>query len=396
MLRQMPYYGTFVIGTPLIEDNTIPTACTNYYDIKFNAGWLLGGAEGKPLRSRDEVVFVLGHEVLHMSFKHGIRMSFRDPHLWNVACDYAINWILHEGQVGKMPENEVDPKTGVPYPKLLDENFKGMSAETIYDLLEKKRKQQGGGDKLKHGGVIIDLRKADPGGMGGFERPVNVDGTNLTDAQRHELERDIDAKTSASAAVAKSVGKLPAGLEMFISSALKPIIDWRDRLRQFVAKNIPSDYSWARPQRRHIWNDLYLPHITKSGVGKILVIMDTSGSVDYSSPESEGAQYFSEIMAIHEDVSPEQMHIMYCDAAVAGHDVFEQGEEPKLKPRGGGGTDFRPPFQKVEKQDIQIQCAIYLTDGYGPFPEHPMDYPVLWVITSDVVSPWGETVKLAR
>lgn len=397
MLRRMPYYGTFVIGTPLIPDESIPTACTNYYDIKFNPTWLLGdGTDEKPLRPRDEVVFVLGHEVLHMSFKHGIRMGFRNPHLWNVACDYAINLILHEGQVGNMPENEKDPKTGEPYPKLLDTKYAGMSAETIYDLLEKEHKKQGGGDKLKTGGVVIDLRKSDPGGMGGFERPVSVDGSELTDAQRAEIERDIDAKTSSSAAAAKSAGKLPAGLEHFVKSALKSIIDWRDRLRQFVAKQIPTDYSWSRPARRYISQDLYLPHVTKSGVGKILVVMDTSGSVSYNDPKSEGAQYFSEIMAIHEDVCPEQMHVMYCDANVAGHDVFDQGQEPVLRPRGGGGTDFRPPFHKVDKDELPIQCAIYLTDGYGPFPDKPMDYPVLWVITSDVVAPWGETVKLQR
>lgn len=395
MLRQLPYFGTFVIGTPLIENNNQPTAMTDYRSIMFNSAWLLGGADGKPLRPRSEVVFVLSHEVLHKSFKHGIRLGFRDPSLFNVAADYAINIILHDGEVGTMPENETDPKTGVPYPKLLDEKYRGMSAETIYDLLEKERKKQGNGDKLKVNGIVIDLRKGDPGGTGGFEKPMNMDGSELTDAQRHELERDIDAKTSSSAAAAKSVGKLPAGLELFIHSALKPIIDWRDRLRQFVAKQIPSDYSWARPQRRHIWNDLYLPHITKSGVGKILVVMDTSGSVDYGSPESEGAQYFSEIRAIFEDVSPERLDVMYVDAAVAGHDIFEHGEEPVLRPRGGGGTDFRPPFELVKKLGLDIQCAIYLSDGYGVWGDPP-PFPTLWVLTSDVKSPFGETIPLQR
>lgn len=400
MLRQMPYYGTYVIGTPRIENPNIPTAQTNMREIEFNPDWLLrGGNTGKPLRPREEVVFVAAHEVLHMTFKHGIRMGFRDPQLWNVACDFAINIILHDGQVGKMPPPEVNPQTGKPYPQCLDEKYRDMSAETIYDILERQAKDDGkGGKKINIGGVVIDLSGSgqDPGGMGGFTAPVNADGSGLTEAQRSALERDLDARASSSAAAAKQQGKLPAGLERFIKSALKPEIDWRERLRQFVAKQFPADYTWAKPNRRYIWQDLYLYSQEKSGVGEILCVMDTSGSVDYSNSKSEGAQYYAEIKAIFDDVMPSKLHVMYCDAEVAGYDVFEQGEEPFLKPRGGGGTDFRPPFKKIDKDGTQIQCAIYLTDGYGPFPEKPLPYPVLWVITTDVKAPWGETIRIMK
>lgn len=398
MLRRMPYYGTFVIGTPHLEDKKIPTACTNYHEVRFNPDWLLrGGTTGKPLRPRDEVVFVEAHEVLHMCFKHGLRMGFRDPALWNVAADYAINQILVDGEVGKMPENDIDPETGKPYPKLLDARFKGMSAETIYDILEKERQKQGGGNKLKMpGGVIIDLSKADPGGTGGFERPVNVDGSELSPAQQADLERAIDSQTSASAAAAKSQGKLPAGLERFIQSALKPQIDWREKMRQFVAKQFPSDYTWAKPNRRFIWQDLYLYSQEKAGVGQILMVADTSGSIDYDNPKSEGAQFNGEMKAVHEDVMPEKLHIFWCDAEVAGHDIFEAGEEIRFKPRGGGGTDFRPPFDKVKKDGLEIQCAVYLTDGHGTFPDKAPPYPVLWVMTTDVVAPWGETIRIMK
>lgn len=397
LLRQMPYFGIFLIGVPLIEDWSIPTACTNYREIRFNPEFMLGGSGKRPaLRPRSEVVFVKAHEVLHMAFKHGLRMSFRDPKLWNVACDYAINIILHDSQVGTYPEPDIDPQTGKPYPKLLDENFRGWSAEAIYDHLEKKRQQQGGGSKINHNGVVIDLRSNDPGGLGGFEKPVNADGSGLTPAQKAELERDIDSKNSQASASAKSQGKLPAGLEVLLKQALKPEVDWRERLRQFVGRNIPVDMTWARPRKRFLWNDLYLPSVDKRGVGKILAIMDTSGSINFSDPKSEGAQFYGETKSIHEDVMPEELHVMYCDAEVAGHDVFTPSDEIYLKPRGGGGTDFRPPFKRVEELQLDIQCAIYLTDMYGTFPEKAPPYPVLWVATSDIVAPFGETVRIMK
>jgi predicted metal-dependent peptidase len=41
---------------------------------------------------------------------------------------------------------------------------------------------------------------------------------------------------------------------------------------------------------------------------------------------------------------------------------------------------------------------VYLTDGWGEFPEHPPHLPTLWVITpggrDDADFPFGETVRL--
>jgi predicted metal-dependent peptidase len=35
--------------------------------------------------------FVMAHEFLHVGLRHDERQQGRDPFLWNVACDYAIN-----------------------------------------------------------------------------------------------------------------------------------------------------------------------------------------------------------------------------------------------------------------------------------------------------------------
>lgn len=397
MLRRLPYYGVYAVGLHYSINWTIPTAATNGTGIKYNPAFLLGGHDGEPLRDVQEVIFIIAHEVLHCSFKHMLRMSWREHQLWNIAADYAINWILHKGGVGKFPVAKPDPKTGKVPPKLLDTKYDGMTAEQIYDLLEKQC-DGGAGGKIKLHGVVVDLSgDGDPGGTGGFEMPENLDGSALTDAQRSELERTIDGNTSTAAMSAKSQGKFPADLERLIDTALKPKVNWRERLRHFVARQFPDDYSWRKPHRRYLGAmGLYLPFIEKTGVGKILTIFDTSGSIGFEGEQSEGALIFAEIKGIAEDCVPEELHVMYCDARVAGHDIFGQGETPSLKPRGGGGTDFRPPFAKVNKEGLDFQCVIYLTDGYGPFPEKPMPYPVLWVMTTDVVAPWGETIKLER
>jgi len=68
-------------------------------------------------------------------------------------------------------------------------------------------------------------------------------------------------------------------------------------------------------------------------------------------------------------------------------------EAIKLSPKGGGGTDFVPPFRWVEENDIEPKCLVYLTDlCCNSFPVVP-DYAVLWVTNSHKAAPFGETLQ---
>jgi predicted metal-dependent peptidase len=59
-----------------------------------------------------------------------------------------------------------------------------------------------------------------------------------------------------------------------------------------------------------------------------------------------------------------------------------------------------PFFEKVsDRWDQQTQAVcVYLTDGYGTFPEKPPELSVLWVVTPGGLAleqfPFGEAVRL--
>ncbi|MGB5594719.1 MAG: hypothetical protein WBM62_11890, partial [Crocosphaera sp.] len=61
---------------------------------------------------------------------------------------------------------------------------------------------------------------------------------------------------------------------------------------------------------------------------------------------------------------------------------------------------FIPFFEKVEEnRDINSEgVCVYLTDGYGTFPDIIPELPTLWVITPGGLElnqiPFGEAVKL--
>ncbi|NEP47085.1 MAG: hypothetical protein F6K35_51070, partial [Okeania sp. SIO2H7] len=91
--------------------------------------------------------------------------------------------------------------------------------------------------------------------------------------------------------------------------------------------------------------------------------------------------------------------LYYADADAYGPYALDaKAEFPR--PVGGGGTSFIPFFDKVsEHWDWQSTgVCVYLTDGYGSFPEEPPPLPVLWVVTPGGLGleqfPFGETVRL--
>ena len=170
-----------------------------------------------------------------------------------------------------------------------------------------------------------------------------------------------------------------------IREQVAPKVDWRDVLRRYLSAAAKSDYAWTPPNRRHIARGLYLPSLRSETLGPVVVAVDTSGSID----DGTLAAFAAEITAILDEAAPEAIHVVYCDAAVAGTERFEPGDAIRLTPQGGGGTAFRPVFDWIARSDIQPVCAIYLTDldgdDFGPAP----DYPVLWVST-------GSTTRAVR
>jgi predicted metal-dependent peptidase len=142
----------------------------------------------------------------------------------------------------------------------------------------------------------------------------------------------------------------------------------------------------------HIAAGLYLPSVSKSGVGEIVIAVDTSGSIG----QEELAQFASEITSMCDEAKPEGIHVVYCDAVVQSVQSFDSSEPIALEPKGGGGTDFKPVFTWVEEQQIEPVCLIYLTDlCCHSYPQIP-GYPVLWVTDSRRTAPFGETIRMTE
>ncbi len=317
-----------------------------------------------------QMVFLLAHEAMHYAMLHMLRRKHRNHKKWNVACDAVINDLLETAKVGESIEH------GVRMP-----GSKDKTSEKVYDELP----DQGGGkgkSKSSSGQEVYQ-----PGE--GFD---DMDeGDNLDDSQVREIEEQIRQEVAQAAAVAKQQGHMPAGAERLIEDIINPTTPWQLLLERFMTSFVKADYSWKRPNRRHLAHGLYMPSSDRvPQMGEVVIVVDTSGSIGPELPH-----FLGHINTIMSQCRPERIYVMHCDAKVHQVDEFEIADLPIMIKnfKGGGGTSFRPPFKKVEKMGIEPEVLIYLTDMYGDFPEKAPDYSTVWLSTTkDMKAPFGDVI----
>ena len=349
--------GLLMIGERSIDD-TVSTACTDGRDE------LYGRAFVDSLNDA-ELRFVIIHEVFHKMYRHLITWA----HLWkicsrtaNISMDYDINGKIIEeyGQDGwvKMPEGGChDPK------------YKGWGTAKIfwdiYDPDAANDQPQGG--------------KPDDGHPQGFDQHDWEGAKDMTPDEQREIAREVDEAIRQGALVA---GKIGDGASRSLDELLKPKVDWREVLREFIHTTCAgNDFStWKRPNRRFMGAGIYMPSGVSEKVKCIAEHNDMSGSIG----KREQQVMISELVGICDAVTPDELHVSYWDTEVRGYEKYTNDElndvATKTKPVGGGGTDVRCVPAYLREHNIKPQASIVFTDGYLYSGWGDWDHPVLWVI----------------
>lgn len=381
------FLGTLMLSVPMIRDDSkTPTACTNGKTIYYNQEFV-------DKLQMDELIFLVVHELAHIMFKHALRRSDRHPLLWNVAADFAINWLL-----STMKFKIID---GV----CLDQKYAGMSAEQIYDDLIKNLPppppagsggdpEGQGGQQQGQGGSGQQPNQQGKAGRGQGFPQIGGLGADLIEpeamspAERAETERQIDGIVAQAANTARMAGKMPAELDRAVGALLNPSVPWQVLLREYMTRITQDDESWNRRNRRI--SSVFMPAKHSLKLGPIVMIGDTSGSIS----NDELQDVATEISAIADTMQPSEIRIVWADTRVAGEQVFEVGEEVVIDPKGGGGTDMVVPLAYVEQYNPEI--VILFTDCYTPWPLSEPPYPLIVISSTNEKSPIGQWVRYHR
>lgn len=367
-----PFFGTLALRMKMVEDEKVETASCDGQTIRYNPKYV----DGLPL---SKVQGMMAHEVMHPAFLHHTRRGSRNKKKWNRACDHSINTILQNA------------KFDLPEGTYSDTKYNGMTAEHIYTLIPDEP-GDGNGPPDPNASGQSEGEGNDPGGDGGVEDSPQSKNGGGSQSEQNSEEAEWKVAVAQAAHVAKQQGKLPADLERMMDDLFTPVLPWKDILKRFMTEKCNDDFSWKRGNRRFIAQGLYLPsRVSDDAMGVMCVAIDTSGSIG----QKEITEFGSEIADIHKEVRPQKLIVIYCDAQVNHVDEFGPDDQLEFKLRGGGGTDFRPPFDWLEERQIQPRAFAYLTDGYGDFPAVEPDFPNIWCINNhDVTPPYGEHLIL--
>jgi len=361
--------GKITVGTDL--PMPMKTACTDGWNVWYHTEFV-------DSLNDPELRFVVLHEAQHKAYQHlsvWKALQQEDARLANVAADHFVNLSLMD--TDKKSGFLEMPKVGIQP----NDKYRGWNVKQIFDDLKKEKEknpQSGDGEGMDG----HDWENA--AGAGGSPKDLEAQTSEI---QRALRQGEILRKKRAGQGAGSSDG-------MF-GDLLTPKVDWRKVLREFVMEFCRGrdESSWARPNRRFLAEDVYMPSMIGVTMQELVIGFDTSGSCFGT---DEMTRFVTELTAIIETVCPSKVHVIYWDTAVSGHQIFEDGQfaVQNLKPRGGGGTDGSVLFDYLRAKNINPAAIVQLSDGYvGSWGDST--WPTLWALTTEGLSaPYGTTLYI--
>jgi len=336
---------------------------------------------------------VILHEVLHVVLGYHDRLKTREGVLFNIAHDYVVNGLVEEAQRHSFRNNKVvELADGC----LLDACFSNMAAEEIYGLLSQKVDCTGGNRKLK-------LNCFDKSTGKQREVQVDLDDSGYDDVDQEELtETQIDQISLQMSQLLKEAemqhksqrGILSQSLQLLVDAQCKPRIYWKSFIRNYVgARASLPEPTYMRRSRRSEAIDEILPGWRKSSAANIVLLWDTSGSM-----QGMHQAILSEFRSLVREMGY-SLRLIQCDAAVQSDTLLD---DESVIVKGHGGSNFIPAFSLLEKESEEVY-VISMTDGEILCPQEKPDCvkDVLWVYTKlhnsnypRILFPYGDCIEL--
>ncbi len=399
LILDKPFLGALALRLPLeaADPKWCPTSYTDARKLYFNPAYIRN-------LSQEQIQFVLAREALHCALSHFARRQHRNKARWDIACDYSITPVLIKDGLKPPPATIVIAA------------YEGMTAEEIYPYIQDGESDddtgqqndpnqstdptKGGSEKGKEsrdGGSGASSQQKDPNAAGGNEQQEEQpdmqgapEPSPLTSNEMDSLSQQWQQRMAGAALQAQQAGKLGGALGRMVNDMLQPKLPWRMLLARYMTQVARDDYSYARPSRRE--GEMIMPSL-RSSQASIVVVLDTSGSIG----EQELNEFVTEVDTLKGQLRSSVI-LHACDTQLDpdGPWTFEAWEEFKLPKAfaGGGGTDFRPVFEWMRREDKAPDMLLYFTDAEGPFPKTEPHYPVVWLVKGKAPVPWGQRIQL--
>ena len=402
------FYGVFSLGNPVFTTE-IETAAVAFNESSGKVDFLLNEKFFNNL-GKQERLFVLCHEALHIIFSHINRALAQglDAKLSNIAQDIVINELL-VNEFGfirenlKFPFNPCFVDTVFDNKTIKDENIiKNGSFEYYYAKLLLNKKNLKDVNTVDEHFDESNNKKAE-GSLSEYcaipkEVAETIANQVASDLSKDELDDLIQRLESTS----ENRGDFSAGsvfsitIEKFKKNPWEKIV--KNEIASLLKHKRKENESFLQKPRRlvNLAEDMFLPAYLEEDQKEndkfnIMFFLDSSGScIGYKN------QFFSLAKNIPEDKF--NIHLYSFDTSVFKVDI------KKLEVKGGGGTSFSILEKKVQSEIINNpkfnkrhpDLVFVLTDGYGNSvnPEKPEKW--YWLMTTNFYTCIPEKSKIIK
>jgi predicted metal-dependent peptidase len=366
LLLRHSFFGNLATRMSLTNaDEWCSTAATDGLKFYYNSRFIM------MLRPK-EVEFLVAHEVLHVVYDHMGRRGTRDPQLFNIANDYAVNADLKRHKVGEFIKT---------VPCLYEQKYDGKSSEEIYDDLMKNVQKIDINSLIDQ--MIDDHLDGDGESDGdGDEKEGKGKRPTMSGEERERARQEIK-QAILNAAQSAEAGTLPKGVERLIRSVTDPVMPWRELIQTNLTSAIRTDFSWMRPSRRGWHMDAIMPGMTPGEEIDVVVAIDMSGSIS----NKQAQAFLGEIGGMMDAFDGYKVHVFCFDTDIYNPQDFNSESMDTIdeyEPAGGGGTDFDAIFDYLKKVGNVPKRLICFTDGYPCGSWGDPDYcDTTWIIHGD-------------
>ena len=403
--REMPFYAYLIDHLRFVPSDKVPTIGITakgfvYYNPKFIDSLTMGETKG-----------VLVHEVMHLVFKHHERGTGRTAkiggqNLINIATDMVVNNHLVMNKF-QLPANGIIPNDNTfTYQNVCITDIDKKCSEEIYAEILRQIKEdppKGDGDGQSFDGEGFpqgfDDHMFDDKDGEGKDQDGNASGLDRA-GEGKASARDWDEIGGHAVAMAKAIGKLPAGMERLYENLHKGKVNWKGLLRKTVASSVPRDYTYKKCNKKYIPHDMFIPSFIGEKI-KVFCAIDTSGSIS----SEELSDYMSEIIKISKVFNEVELRVITHDAEVHDDIRVTSSNFKKLLTtvlHGGGGTSHIPVYEYIKtkmKGQMKPQLLISFTDGYSDYPEKPY-VPTVFILAGrhknkEEMPKWGKSISIA-
>ena len=376
--------------------------------------------------SKNNITRLLLHSLLHCALLHIYNTDFKNKRLWNLACDICVEKIINNAKLSCSETEKSATQNNTI--NNLSKNIKNFTAENIYYYLQTEKEISDYIDTYEalfgidnHSlwykkalfSIDDDEEAVEVEARSIYKReddregPSQNGGKTLTEFSNSNAEKPEDAWREITKQIIRDLDIFPSQMGSNIGESLQILgavtreeYDYSELLKRFIETDesleINDDefdyiyYTYGLKLYENIPLIEPLEYAENGKIKKLVIAIDTSGSVKGEIVEEFIRKTYSILSTTDFFKKSSEIHIIQCDADIQDISIIKSAQELEafinnLVLQGFGGTNFTPVFQYVDElyetsSKKEVNGLIYFTDGDGIYPEKIPPYKNVFVI----------------